>query len=349
MEGNALKSEKPIYLLLGPYTAIGGVSVHIKRLAEILDEDYLFKFIDESPQKTPGVFHLRSGNILAYLKLLKNAQVVHIHTGIWWLRCIHIAIAFLLKKKILVTIHSLSNLNKRYKISITNVLLRLTTITIAVSERISDAIKVKKKIVLNAFIPPIIENETELPDEVVQLLHHNANKKTIVANAFKLVLYNGEDLYGLDLMIEVAKLAKKHQNDYKIIFVVASKDDENKMLKNYLEAISSYGLQQYITVLNYPISFAWLIKRSDLVVRPTNTDGDALTIREALFLKTPVIASNVVARPEGTFLFQNRDVPSLYSAIENVLNQDRKTASNQNTQETIATLRRKYISIIETE
>lgn len=51
----------------------------------------------------------------------------------------------------------------------------------------------------------------------------------------------------------------------------------------------------------------------DMFIRPTNTDGDALSIREALTLKKPAIASNVCKRPEGTVLFENRNIDDLYS------------------------------------
>ena len=63
------------------------------------------------------------------------------------------------------------------------------------------------------------------------------------------------------------------------------------------------------------MSFVRLINHSDIVLRTTNTDGDALTIREALYFGKTVIASDVIGRPSGTKLFKNRDVDSLIEAI----------------------------------
>ena len=56
------------------------------------------------------------------------------------------------------------------------------------------------------------------------------------------------------------------------------------------------------------------LARSSVLLRPTNTDGDAVSVREALWLGVPVIASDVVERPAGTELFRTRDAESLWQA-----------------------------------
>ena len=45
-------------------------------------------------------------------------------------------------------------------------------------------------------------------------------------------------------------------------------------------------------------------QKSDVFVRPTFMDGDAISVREAGTLGVPVVASNVGTRPEGTVLFE---------------------------------------------
>lgn len=57
---------------------------------------------------------------------------------------------------------------------------------------------------------------------------------------------------------------------------------------------------------------------SDIVLRPTNSDGDALTIREGLLFEKKVIASDVVSRPINTFLFKTRNIVSFVETIEKV-------------------------------
>lgn len=58
---------------------------------------------------------------------------------------------------------------------------------------------------------------------------------------------------------------------------------------------------------------------SDLVIRATVTDGNSLSIYEALSIGIPVIASDCVPRPEGVVLFRTRDFDDLYRKVKTVL------------------------------
>lgn len=75
--------------------------------------------------------------------------------------------------------------------------------------------------------------------------------------------------------------------------------------------IEKLDLQENFLLLNENLSFVRLIEQADIVLRPTNTDGDALTVREALYLGKPIIASDIVNRPLGTILFKSRDIDAL--------------------------------------
>jgi hypothetical protein len=46
-----------------------------------------------------------------------------------------------------------------------------------------------------------------------------------------------------------------------------------------------------------------VLKVVNVLLRPTKSDGDALSIREALYLKIPVITSNVVPRPVDSIVY----------------------------------------------
>lgn len=338
---------KTKYLQIGPYTAIGGVSVHIKRLSELLVEHYSFSFIDESPLTATNreVYNLREINIFEYIRLVNNTQIIHIHSGIWWLRCLHILVGFLFRKKTIVTIHSLSNLRTGFAVIITRFFLLAASKIVVVNKDISRKLKNKKSSVVHAFIPPNIENEKNLPKEVFDILEQNRHKKIIVNNAFKLVLHNNEDLYGLDLMINVARAVKTEKKNYKIIFVVASKEEKLNLFEQYTRIIKEEGLNEIISLIPYPLSFVNLMIESDLVIRSTNTDGDALTVREAIYLNRPVIASDVISRPKGTILFQNRNSENLFIKIKHTLSQQKQTNSKIQTNNRKAIIEQ-YMSLI---
>jgi glycosyltransferase involved in cell wall biosynthesis len=61
------------------------------------------------------------------------------------------------------------------------------------------------------------------------------------------------------------------------------------------------------------------VSRADLFVRPSLVDGDALSVREALALGRPVVASDTDARPEGVILFRRGDARDLAEKIAGAL------------------------------
>jgi len=102
--------------------------------------------------------------------------------------------------------------------------------------------------------------------------------------------------------------------------------------------INEFSLGNCFLIWEAPLSFIKLIIHTDIVLRPTNTDGDALTVREGLFLGKPVIASDVVIRPEGTKLFKTRDAGSLAQAIAQTLKEEQQTGMDS-----LATSLRYYV------
>jgi hypothetical protein len=308
-------------LEIGPYCETGGVSVHIRRLVNLLSKDSYVDVIDESKLKfcDGKVFNLRSGNVLTYLKLMYSSDIVHIHTAMNWLRFIHVLISKLFFKKVIVTIHSIMHVEKKKHNLLLKISLKFSNKIIYVNEKIKQELGQLKGEIMPAFLPPIIENEIDLPEEITKLLNNNKGKKIVVSNAYRLDWYNGNDLYGFDLLLEVAKKINKNNKNIFILLIISSAAENDVLLNKYNNLIMKENLANTVRIIPYSLSFVNLILRSDLVIRATNTDGDSLTIRESLFLNKPVIGSNVVRRPKGTILFKNRDSNDLYEKIvENV-------------------------------
>ena len=110
------------------------------------------------------------------------------------------------------------------------------------------------------------------------------------------------------MCIELIKtLVHDHNIPVSLIFVVASLSKSEQSFNRYQQQIKDWHLENNILLTSEDTSFVRLIEELNLVVRPTCTDGDALTIREALYLDKLVIASDVVGRPENTIVFRNRD------------------------------------------
>ncbi len=62
------------------------------------------------------------------------------------------------------------------------------------------------------------------------------------------------------------------------------------------------------------------ISLSDIMLRTTLYDGDAVSLREALYLGVPVIASDNGMRPQGVMLIPGQNLDALCDAIERVVN-----------------------------
>jgi glycosyltransferase involved in cell wall biosynthesis len=62
-----------------------------------------------------------------------------------------------------------------------------------------------------------------------------------------------------------------------------------------------------------------VVAAADLFVRPSRADGDALSVREAVSLGTPVVASNVGCRPPQARLFSVGDARSMAEQIFHAL------------------------------
>jgi glycogen synthase len=61
------------------------------------------------------------------------------------------------------------------------------------------------------------------------------------------------------------------------------------------------------------------IAQADLMLRTTLYDGDAISVREALYLGTPVVATDNGMRPAGIELVPASDLDALFAAVERTL------------------------------
>lgn len=307
-------------LIIGPIPPpFGGVSIHILRLSKLLHNDFEISFIDESKQIKNKYFNFRNFNLLKYFSLINKCKIISIHSGNSQLRFFHILSGLILRKKIILTIHAYpdkKNILMRY---IENIFFNLCNKIILVSHEMLSKIHINKHklIIKHAFIPPCIAEEKELPLHLKFKLDQlkSSGKIIICGNASRLDQYNNEDLYGVDLCMSIANKLKEKKIEAIILFNVAEIDKYQKAYDRYQKQIQQDNLQNYFYLFNDQISFIRLMQQSDIVIRPTNTDGDSLTVREAIFLNKPIIASDIVHRPDRTIIFKNRDIKDFEEKI----------------------------------
>ncbi len=173
-------------------------------------------------------------------------------------------------------------------------------------------IKIIPEFIPPLFIPPLL-------DETILKIRKDC-KFLLSSNAYQISFHNNQDLYGLDILVElVNQLFKDHALDVGMVFLLPNIGDL-EYFDEINRKIKDLGLLKRFCIITEPIEEAtslWQI--SDIVIRATNTDGNSLTVLEALSIKVPVIASDCSERPQGTILFKTRDVNDLCEKVMAVL------------------------------
>lgn len=174
--------------------------------------------------------------------------------------------------------------------------------------------------VQNAFLPPPPEDEARIwasytPETLAFIASH---RPLIVANAFQITFYQGVDLYGIDMCIELAAALKAEYPQAGLLFALAEVGDPAYFAR-LKQLIQEKGCAENFHFMTGQKELWPLFKKADLMLRPTFADGFGISVAEALHFGCPAIASDVCERAEGTILFQNRNQTDLHAKVRQVL------------------------------
>jgi glycosyltransferase involved in cell wall biosynthesis len=128
-------------------------------------------------------------------------------------------------------------------------------------------------------------------------------------------------LYGLDTAIEAFKILAMERSALRLALFIA-KAPRGKKAKQYLsnlEARLEHANLSGRLLIAFSLPLVPAFRHAVVVVRPTRTEGDALSVREALHAAVPVVASDVAERPSGTLTFPVGDVARLCDALRRAL------------------------------
>ena len=213
-------------LIIGPISSVGGINIHINRLAEILLNNKInIDLIDDSPTNlsTENNTNIRSIlNLFRVIKKINRCNLAHIHSGHWLIRIFAIFLMLLCRKNFIVTLHSF-RLN-RFQSFFTRFFLNRASKIIIVNKEYKKnitGIDSSKIITLEAFLPPTLTNDSSFPISVTNKINSLSDNTTILcSNAYKLITFKQGELYGLDQCIELCKLAKTRQFPLHVFFVI---------------------------------------------------------------------------------------------------------------------------------
>jgi glycosyltransferase involved in cell wall biosynthesis len=306
---------------------IGGVTIHTFRLIHNLnrlDDEIKLRNFGESKPDYPYIINIKYTLLNVFALLFCKRKIIHLQSNNFLFFLSLLLFGF--RHKIGVTIHNKNLINEFLPIKkyIIKSFFKKNCFVILNDAKYKGALASKfeisnnKLFLLPAFIPPLDIEIKGLSDDILRF--RNKHAFIISANAFKLRLEAGIDVYGLDLLINLVNELKNKNIDIGLLFCLPMIGDEC-YYKQCLLTIKQLELSDRIMILQRIIPNGFEVwKISDLFIRPTLTDIEGLSVKEALHYKTPVIASDVCDRPKGAILFRNRDFDDLLEKTLSFIN-----------------------------
>jgi glycogen(starch) synthase len=313
-----MRRARPVdILLVGPFPPpFGGISVHVRRLARLAaDHGFSVAVLNHfrTTQSDPLIAGDLCRNPVRYWASLRRARarIVHYHHSRWsTLMATVIALAPRRSRPTtIITVHGheLDSVVQRRNIrgALTRWALTRFDAVVAVSPGVADSLTRAVPDLPVSTIPaylPAGEDEQSggLSDGIREFLA--AGRPTLLVAAYRLSTDSRrQSIYGVDFAMDIFASLVACCPDLRLAIFLAkppATTAERQRLNHLQQRASAQGLNDRVRIaVAEPLAPA--LAFDTVVMRPSTTDGDAVTIREALAAGRPVVASDVVRRPDG--------------------------------------------------
>src|SRR5438309_4016401 len=315
-------------VLAGHYPPpLGGESVHVKELAQRLRAHGVpVDVLNLRPGAPPSAEYRaitgRVGFLTALFKSLVPGPLLHLHTNGHHRKSGLIVVAAAMALRIrgatgLLTIHS--GLAPEYLTGLSPVSRRLMRFGIAsfahvicVNAKIREAIAgLGVPADRLSVIPAYLGTRAAAP------LTEADRRMLSVFTPLVATIGGPDQEYGLPVVVEAIPGLSAHFPRLGCIVIGSGGDAALRRL------IAERGIADRVVCLGEVAHERCLafLGRADVFVRPSYADGDARSVREALALGVPVVATDTDFRPEGVFLFRRGDPRDLAEKVTRTLRQ----------------------------
>lgn len=314
-------------LIIGPTPPpLGGVAVHVTRVASYLREQHnCVEIFHSEPRGRSALFRLYAAYLQYRIKKYKPTDI-HYHGTYLPNSDRELTLLGNLQQRfnfeLTIVEHDCRHLYARsaayigwYRNFVRTHAVKLMLVGNTTMECYADlAISNEHAMQTHAFLPPSLQ---ELPAALTaypeQLWQHNIRSNPLlIMNAFACIPHGTSDLYGIHDAI-VATLALRKQQPYIGLCIIFATVGDASYLHRLYRLAQQAGGTIFFLIGNYPL---WpLLYHADIFIRPTYSDGDSVSVREALWAGIPVIASNVCVRPEGVTTYDPLQPDALRSAL----------------------------------
>lgn len=309
---------------------IGGISVSIGRLRDRLLYEgydvvgYNIKYNGKYKKYWKAIEAFKYFYIPFFILFHRRFDVIHVHvSGV--LRKLYITMAkrvFFPRTKLIFTIHGdIGNLLKQ----------RFASLSLSGADRIicvqqGDSVllpgKLRTRAVdIPAFIMPVLDDSSAgIPETVMDFIEKDGKPLIVFSGGYVTTdLY--DDLYGFGDIVRLYKDLKSEQVYFKLLINCYSTGNNQKAkdLRNMITG-ELEGKDDVLYVENAGINLSAIFKYSKIYVRPTKTDGDALSIREALCMGNTAIVSDAAKRPEESVVYELGNAMDLLAKTISALN-----------------------------
>lgn len=309
----------------------GGVSIYCKRLSESLLEngkDVTFLNFSKSASSEAYVRNVRC----AVLELLRLPFVTERIIHVQFRNPVFLSLLCLSgwKHDIVITLH---NRKTELQHGISKLLLQmffkrvkyviLNDVTFLPILKEKYSLDSEKAVILPAFIPPRANERRGLTPEIEDFV--SGHSIILSANASILIRNSWGDVYGMDQLIPMMDfLVNQEKLDVGLVFMLSEIGDEAYWME-CLDRIGALGLKEnFLISLNSPANGFEVWERSDVFIRPTMTDMEGISVKEALTVGTPVVASSVCKRPDECLLYEPGNVDQLCSQVLSLIREPKR-------------------------
>lgn len=314
---------------------LGGISIYCKRLVEkIYEIDPIIILRNFAASKSDKEYVIDASNrIWEFIRLpFIRKRLIHSQfTNIYMLLLLYL---FGWRHPLIMTLH-----NRRivllngWKRALVNRLFRRARYIVYNDSAYTAELQKKydidtaKVVILPTYISPLKDEKRGLTPEIEEFC--DKHSYTMSANAHTLVKNVFGDVYGLDQQIElVNRLVKRGGMDVGLIFCIAEVHDDT-YYKECIAKIEELGLaDNFLFLIKSPVNGFEVWERTDLFLRPTMSDMEGVSVKEALEFGTPVVASDVCARPCEAVTYRAGNVDDLYEKVYALLQKGERVSYN---------------------
>jgi glycosyltransferase involved in cell wall biosynthesis len=312
---------------------IGGISMHIKRMRNHLllrGHEPVVYAMNGRGNPSESIFPTRRLRQIPLIMVRERNALAHLHVTGWKNWAISAIPLRLRRQKTILTVHG-EGLRMSWKSTgavgrrLIRTTLRQYDHIVAVNEHVQESVldilgPVDNLSMIPAFVPPV-PSQTDrdaVPARAWQFIREH--QPIVSMNGWVNWLRGTQDLYGFDVMLRAVRdLLRQYPGLGVVAAVCGIAPGADNLWEQIQSQAATLGVQNRICWITEGCEYYPILERSNLMIRPTRTDGWPLSIGEAMYFGVPVIASDVCARPEGTILFAAGNADDLADKINRTL------------------------------